>query len=148
MRLAYCIAQVLDLEGFKPFFLHGKVPAGRREPTVARFRSEPGFAVLVLSGVGITGLNLDCASVLVIVVRTVKLFSCIREGLICGMSGRSLVGTRGRPAAGATAAPAAVEAAHDLPAGWYGYRRRHPQPDQLAEGKNDACVYPPWQGSP
>lgn len=64
------LQQVLDIHKIKHVSISGKAPVPTRTKTLQEFRSSDrdGPRVLLLSNVGLTGLNLPCANILVIVV--------------------------------------------------------------------------------
>ena len=63
--------KVLKLHGIQTLQLNGSMNMSSRSQALQSFRSsdEKGPRVLVLSNVGMTGLNLPCANILVILVR-------------------------------------------------------------------------------
>lgn len=71
------IFQILTLYGIKSVEFNGKTPHAKRKKVLNEFRrSTPkaGARVLILSTVGAVGLNLACANIMIIVVRTSLIF--------------------------------------------------------------------------
>lgn len=63
--------QVLDLHKIQSLQLYGKLSVAIRTSVVEKFKASgvDGPRVLILSDVGLTGLNLPCANILIIAVR-------------------------------------------------------------------------------
>lgn len=69
--LAYISWQLLNWYGISGFVeVNGEVNAKEREHRLRRFRTDPKCRLLLLSGIGITGLNLAIASIMIIFVRS------------------------------------------------------------------------------
>jgi SNF2 family DNA or RNA helicase len=71
------IRDILTLYGIKSVEFNGKTPHAKRKKVLNEFRrstSEAGARVLILSTVGAVGLNLACANIMIIVVRTSFIF--------------------------------------------------------------------------
>jgi hypothetical protein len=49
--------------------IHGKNSLRQRSDTLLRFRDSPNSEVLFVSNVGMTGLNIDCANIVIILVK-------------------------------------------------------------------------------
>jgi SNF2 family DNA or RNA helicase len=63
--------QILDLHGIHALELNGQTPMKKRKDILDKFRSSTrpdGVRVLILSGVGMVGLNLACANIMVVMV--------------------------------------------------------------------------------
>lgn len=60
--------QVLQHYAIAPLFLNGNMTMEQRREVIETFMDSPDPQVLVLSEVGIAGLNLDCANIIIIVV--------------------------------------------------------------------------------
>ena len=70
------IQHVLNLYGVKSLFYNGTQTMAERAASLEAFRrsGRDGPRILILSGVGIYGLNVACANILVIVVRPLAVF--------------------------------------------------------------------------
>ena len=70
------IQHVLELYGLKSLFYNGTQTMAERAASLEAFRrsGRDGPRILILSGVGIYGLNVACANILVIVVRPLAVF--------------------------------------------------------------------------
>ena len=64
--------QVLEAHGIKVVTMHGGMSQKKRVDLLNEFRycTRKGARVLLISNVGSVGLNIACASILIIVVRT------------------------------------------------------------------------------
>jgi SNF2 family DNA or RNA helicase len=63
--------QILDLHGIHALELNGQTPMRKRKGILDEFRSSTrpkGTRVLILSGVGMVGLNLACANIMLVMV--------------------------------------------------------------------------------
>ena len=60
--------QLLQWHGITAFCVRGSIPTKARAKIVEEYRRFKGPAVLVLSPMGMTGLNLDCANFMIIMV--------------------------------------------------------------------------------
>jgi SNF2 family DNA or RNA helicase len=58
----------MKLHGITPMSIHGKHNPRQRAQTLLEFRESPKSEVLFMSNVGISGINLDCANVMIILV--------------------------------------------------------------------------------
>ncbi|KAG1772227.1 P-loop containing nucleoside triphosphate hydrolase protein [Suillus placidus] len=86
--LVYCAfpssyTQVLELHGILTLQIHGKLSTSARTDIIAEFKNsmQDGPRVLIISNVGLTGLNLPCANILIIVD---SLWSATDEGQLIG----------------------------------------------------------------
>ncbi|KAG1891850.1 P-loop containing nucleoside triphosphate hydrolase protein [Suillus fuscotomentosus] len=86
--IVYCAfpssyTQVLELNGIRTLQIHGKLSISTRTDVIAQFKSSgrDGPRVLLISNVGLTGLNLPCANILIIVD---SLWSAADEGQLIG----------------------------------------------------------------
>ncbi|KAG1894055.1 P-loop containing nucleoside triphosphate hydrolase protein [Suillus fuscotomentosus] len=89
--LVYCafpssytqVLKVLELNHISTLQIHGKLSASARTDIIAQFKSSrrDGPRVLIISNVGLTGLNLPCANILIIVD---SLWSATDEGQLIG----------------------------------------------------------------
>jgi superfamily II DNA/RNA helicase len=62
-------AQILAQNGIHNVsVLNGKTALGQREKTLKKFRQDASYRVLLMSDVGVTGLNITQASVVIIAV--------------------------------------------------------------------------------
>ena len=61
-------SQVLSFWDVKTFVLSGDCSTPARTRTIRQFEDCNEFAVLIVSSVGVAGLNLQCAHILIIVV--------------------------------------------------------------------------------
>ena len=59
--------------------INGKKTAPQRARVLKEFRESPNPAVLIVSNVGIAGLNLDCANILIIAVSWFQVSEFKRE---------------------------------------------------------------------
>ena len=62
------LEQVLEFHGIHAFVLHGSLTRKKRAETLHAFRVSPDPSVLIVTSVGITGLNLDCANIVIFLV--------------------------------------------------------------------------------
>ena len=60
---------MFDLEGIKYLFISGKVAPKKRAKILKEFRESKEPLVLVVSGVAQSGLNIDCANIVILKVR-------------------------------------------------------------------------------
>lgn len=74
--------QILKLYGIDHVELHGKVSMPSRERILKDFKAS-GPRVLFLSGVGMNGLNIAFANILIIVVKSVTIEVLIYANLYC-----------------------------------------------------------------
>ncbi|KAG2336736.1 P-loop containing nucleoside triphosphate hydrolase protein [Suillus weaverae] len=89
--LVYCafpssytqVIKVLELHGIMTLQIHGKLSTSARTDIIAKFKNstQDGPRVLIISNVGLTGLNLPCANILIIVD---SLWSATDEGQLIG----------------------------------------------------------------
>lgn len=89
--LVYCafpssytqVLKVLELHGITTLQIHGKLSTTARTDVITQFRSSGRYGprVLIISNVGLTGLNLPCANILIIVD---SLWSATDEGQLIG----------------------------------------------------------------
>lgn len=70
---------MLNLYGFKVMEYNGGMTQQQRGKVLDDFRGNSGKRVLLLSNVGATGLNLDVASILVIIVSVKCFFPPLRN---------------------------------------------------------------------
>jgi RecG-like helicase len=61
----------MALHNIQALLLHGSLSAAKKNEVLERFRDSgvDGPRVLIVSDVGLTGLNLPCANIMIIVVR-------------------------------------------------------------------------------
>ena len=61
----------MAIHGIQALQLHGSLSASNKDDVLNRFKNSDvnGPRVLILSDVGLTGLNLPCANIMIIVVR-------------------------------------------------------------------------------
>ena len=64
-RMARLVASELDARGIPYEFLHGGVPAKKREELIQRFTDDPDHRIFLSTDAGSTGLNLQVASILI-----------------------------------------------------------------------------------
>jgi len=64
-RMARLVASELDARGIPYEFLHGGVPAKKREELIQRFTNDPDHRIFLSTDAGSTGLNLQVASILI-----------------------------------------------------------------------------------
>ncbi len=81
--------QILGFFDVHPFEIDGTKTLRERAEELARFRESPNFEVLFVSSVGTTGLNLECANILIILVGAL-IFTAPYTDTFCRMCcGRS-----------------------------------------------------------
>ncbi|KAG1741204.1 P-loop containing nucleoside triphosphate hydrolase protein [Suillus occidentalis] len=88
--LVYCafpssytqVLKVLELNGVQTLQIHGKLSTSTRTDIISQFKSSgrDGPRVLIMSNIGLTGLNLPCANILIID----SLWSATDEGQLIG----------------------------------------------------------------
>ena len=64
-RMARLVASELDARSISYEFLHGGVPAKKREELIQRFTDDPDHRIFLSTDAGSTGLNLQVASILI-----------------------------------------------------------------------------------
>ena len=64
-RMTRIVAEELEREGIGYEYLHGGVPSAKRGAITERFASDPEIHVFLSTDAGSTGLNLQCASVII-----------------------------------------------------------------------------------
>lgn len=109
-----------------------------RKTLIDAFEDDPEFAVLIVTSVGVAGLNLQCAHILVIFV------SGLESRELCSLTrllGRPVERTRGRAAPRQGAPPGPKQAGPGLPAGRMGHPGRVPEQHIIFEGENDGLVH-------
>ena len=74
--------QFLKLHGIEAVYLNGSMSASKRTEVISEFRNSgrDGARVMVMSGVGMVGLNLPVANILIVVVSCVVLANLTRSG--------------------------------------------------------------------
>ncbi|KIK38068.1 hypothetical protein CY34DRAFT_91603, partial [Suillus luteus UH-Slu-Lm8-n1] len=77
------VLKVLELNGVQTLQIHGKLSTSTRTDIISQFKSSgrDGPRVLIMSNIGLTGLNLPCANILIIVD---SLWSATDEGQLIG----------------------------------------------------------------
>jgi SNF2 family DNA or RNA helicase len=63
----------MELHGIKAMAIFGKHSPRQRAQTLLKFRESPQSEVLFMSNVGITGINLDCANIMIILVSSLSI---------------------------------------------------------------------------
>ena len=64
-RMARLVATELDARGIRYEFLHGDVPAKKRDELINRFQNDADCRIFLSTDTGSTGLNLQVASILI-----------------------------------------------------------------------------------
>lgn len=64
-RMARLVATELDVRGIRYEFLHGDVPAKKRDELINRFQNDADCRIFLSTDTGSTGLNLQVASILI-----------------------------------------------------------------------------------
>ncbi|GJE99781.1 hypothetical protein PsYK624_160520 [Phanerochaete sordida] len=59
------LKKVLEFHGIHALLLHGSLSRKKRAEVLQKFRQSPVGCVLIVTSVGITGLNLDCANIVI-----------------------------------------------------------------------------------
>lgn len=90
-------AQVFDLWGIDAFWISGRTTSPQRTRILQKFRDASEFSILVVSSVGVSGLNLQCANILVIMVcdaihMSSHLIEELQDVLWSGQEDRQLIG--------------------------------------------------------